>query len=264
MRTVSQKFDDLIAPISDSDLRVSAGREDQIGEFYYLKTDDLLPYPGQARKSFDPLKIEELAQTISLYGIRQPLTVEKAHNQIGKYYVVSGERRLRAAHLINLEKVPCIILNDGDSAEEIALIENIQRMDLHPLELAACYEKMLENGKHGDKKNLSERIGVSPTTVSEHLKYNKLPESVKSVLIENNISSRSILRRLLKCSDEPSMMRMLGIKNASQIVEKKKNIFHAYIKGGQVHFDSKIEGLSSESKNKLIHKLDSFIKELKE
>lgn len=261
-RNVSEKFDKLVAPIENTSLRVSAGRESQIGEFYYLNTNSLIPYPHQARKSFDPAKIAELAKTIALHGVRQPLTVEKSKEQLGQYYVVSGERRLRAAKSINLEKVPCIILNENDSSEEIAIIENIQRSDLHPIELASCYEKILTNGKHGDKRNLSERLGVAPTTISEHLKYNTLPEEIKSVLIKKNISSRSILRRLLKCTDEASMMRMLGISAGEKRIDKKKNIFNIYMQGGKIYYEIVKNKLNEVHKKEIEEIINTHIKKL--
>ena len=133
-RDISPELEKLATPVSSQNSRVSIGFEDEVGEFYYFSVDDLIPYKNQARSIFDEDEINKLSDTIKQHGVRQPLSIIKSKIVLDKYEVVSGERRLRAAKLAALKKVPCIIIKDEKDADEISLIENIQRQDLHPLE----------------------------------------------------------------------------------------------------------------------------------
>jgi len=125
--------------------RSSIYTENFKGEFYNISVDKLIPFKNQARKIFDEKSMLNLAKTIKEHGIRQPLTVIPSDIREGCYEVISGERRLRAAKSIGMEKVPCIIIHDMLKAEEIALIENIQREDLHPVELLKAFSNLLHN-----------------------------------------------------------------------------------------------------------------------
>src|SRR3990167_11470488 len=128
---ISPELEMLATPVASQNSRVSIGFEDEVGEFYYFSVEDLIPYKNQARTIFDEEEINKLSETIKEHGIRQPLTILKSINSPNKYEVVSGERRLRAAKLVGLKKVPCIIIRDERHADEISLLENIQRQDLH-------------------------------------------------------------------------------------------------------------------------------------
>jgi ParB family chromosome partitioning protein len=153
----------------------------------------------------------------------------------GVYQVISGERRLRAARIAKLEKVPCIILSDEAHAEEIAVIENIQRSDLHPTELAEAYSSLLKNFNHGDQSKLAKKLAVSNSHISETLSLSKLPEEIKNFLVEKNISKRSILRKLTSHTTLEQMKNFLGM---SDVINKRtlprKFIFTSFIKNGEV------------------------------
>lgn len=182
--------------------RSSIGMENSVGEYFYINLDRLIPFKNQARQSFDKGKIEGLAISIKEYGIRQPLTVVKSIEHEGKFEIVSGECRVRAAKLIGLDSVPCIIISDYSKAESIAIIENIHRSDLHPVELAKAYNSLLQNNSYSSGVEVAASLGVSKSAFYEALQILKLPEVVQQSLIENGIRSREKIRLLLK-SENP-------------------------------------------------------------
>lgn len=262
-KAININMDALIAPLKKENLRPSAGREQAIGEFYFLDTSELLPYPNQARKSFDDEELNALAETIKKHGIRQPLTVSKISGVLGQYYVLSGERRLRAAKLIGLQKIPCIILDDLDNADEIALIENLQRKDLHPLEVAKALSEIMTHDKSLSQADLAKGVGLSKKSVSELLTYLALPESIQKVLLDKSIYQRIIFRRLLKCNNELAMKRMLGVERHTNGRSRKRNIFNIYIEDGECGFKKGNVRLTVEEKVKLIDGLENMINEIK-
>lgn len=200
--------------------RVSAYTESYKGEYYNIDIDKLIPFKNQSRKSFDQQSLMELAQTIKTHGIRQPLTVLPSEEEEGKYEIVSGERRWRAAQIISLKKLPCIILQDKNVAEEIALIENVQRKNLHPLELMQGLKNLLDKKICKNHQEIADKIGIARSVVVETLKLGKLPSSTQKMLLEKKIKSREVLRQLVK---EPQQNHSQIINNEYQ--EKKKKIF---------------------------------------
>ena len=165
IREIPEHYEKLTAPNLNSKLRASIGMESSIGEYIYIDIERLFPYSKQARTYFDEEKLQNLANTIREYGVQQPLSVIKCE-EVGKYEVISGERRLRAAKLAGLNKVPCIIIKRQEAAEEIAIIENLQRDDLHPIELAKAYNTLLENYNRGDQKKLADKLGLYKSQIS--------------------------------------------------------------------------------------------------
>ena len=178
--------------------RVSIGMDDKVGEYFYISLDKLIPFKNQARIHFDKTELDNLAHSISEYGVRQPLTVIRSPEYEGKFEIVSGERRARAAGLIGLDSVPCIIMTDYTKAEAVALIENIHRADLHPVELAKAYKSLCDNRTFSSKEEVANSLGVSRSSFYEALKVLELPAEVQQGLINNNIKSRDKIRLLLK------------------------------------------------------------------
>ena len=176
--------------------RSSVGLEDSVGEFFYIDIEKLIPFKEQARKNFND--IDELATSISNYGVRQPITVINSTDSNGMFEIVSGERRVRAAKVAGLQKVPCIILKQSDNAEIVALIENIHRSDLHPLELAKAYKGLLDNAVFKDAATLFAAMGVNDHSGYETLRLLKLPEELQQYLLENNIVARDKIRKAKK------------------------------------------------------------------
>lgn len=207
----------------NSSKRLSLLSEGLRSEIVYLEIPMLVPYKYQARRSFSPEELQSLADTIKEHGIRQPLTVLKSDIQEGFFEVVSGERRLRAAKMVGLKKVPCIILAHRDQAEEIALVENIQRQDLHPIELAKALKTLIDKAGWGAQSGLEKKIGIAQSQISELLKLTELPESVQEQLLLKNYRGRDNLRNLFQLKTEEEQLNYIEKTDApkSESVAKK-------------------------------------------
>lgn len=214
-KPVSKELEMMVKPRVLASTRQSIGLEEAVGEFYFLYTEDLIPFHNQARKDFSDKELEELSASIKEHGIRQPLTVLKNGE---KYEVVSGERRLRAAKNIGLEKVPCIILKENSNADAIALIENIHRKDLHPIELGVMYHNLLEKNIFNSQNELANKVSVSKGKISEYLKYSDIPNYIQNFIIEQGIVSRDKLREVVKANEEGDIQKVehiIGMKKTS-------------------------------------------------
>lgn len=252
---IEQKLDSDPAKSS----RVSLYSEDFRGEFFNIALEKLIPFSKQARKVFDEESILALANTIKEHGIRQPLTVLAAENQEGVYEIVSGERRFRAAKLLNLATVPCIIIHDRLKAEEIALIENIQRKDLHPIELMNAFQNLLDMKVCHSTQQIADKLGMQKSTVVEILNLKNLPDEIQKSLVEKGIKSRMLFRKLLKSS--PPMHEKLingfmeekleikGIKSGNISKGGKSNIIVIALENNELQVTyNKIGCLSTEQK----------------
>ena len=248
--------------------RVSAYSESYKGEYYNIDTVKLIPYKKQTRKIFDNKSLQNLAKTIKLHGIRQPLTILPSLDSSGKYEIISGERRWRAAQIVGLKKVPCIILQDRKAAEEIALIENVQRKNLHPLELMDGFQSLLDQGVCRNHQELADKIGVGRTLVVETLSLKKLPEKTKKLILENNIKAREALRVILKLPQSSHKKYIDGIIANPKVITserekrkpKKLNFLSLYLQSEKVLYsrDSDIK-LNQEQKEEIKKYLNNVI-----
>ena len=157
------------------------------GGIIYLRVDDISPNPVQPRKSFEPEALGELSASIKNYGILNPLTVRLRG---GKYELVAGERRLRAARLAGLREVPCILLDvNMEDAGLIALVENLQRKDLDFIEEATGISQLIRMFGMSQEE-AARRIGKSQSAVANKLRLLKLPPDVLDALRENGLTER--------------------------------------------------------------------------
>jgi ParB family chromosome partitioning protein len=148
---------------------------------------DVHPNPRQPRSRFDPQEMEELAASIREHGLIQPIIVTQG-DQPGQYLLVAGERRLIAARLASLERVPAILREASDQQRlELALIENVQRTDLGPLEAADAYRQLVEDFDLSHEE-IARRVAKSRVTVTNTLRLLKLPAVVQQALAEKRIS----------------------------------------------------------------------------
>ncbi|NRB11434.1 MAG: ParB/RepB/Spo0J family partition protein [Rickettsiaceae bacterium] len=260
-KPVSKELSEIAKPSEGSSARTSLGIEQTVGEFFFIPIEKLIPFRNQARKDFKDEELTELAKSIKEYGIRQPLTIMKVEGN--KYEVISGERRLRAAKIAGLVKIPCIIIKDTAQADAIALVENIHRKDLHPVELGECYAKLIKNKIFTTQKELSSKISVSESKISEYINYSLIPLEVKEIVLKNNITSRDKLRDLvLACNkeDDAKTNQILGIAK-----KQKENfsIIRVMFNDGQMKVqDRGIKKLSKYDKQVLKSKLKRILESI--
>lgn len=208
-KEISPELSRMVSPNFDVLPRASVGMEKFVGEYFFIDVEKLIPFRNQARRIFDQGEIEQLSKTIREHGIRQPLTVLKSDDKEGCFEVISGERRLRAAVIVGLKTVPCIIMHDPALAEEIAVIENIQRADLHPIELGKALKKILHNARWGGQGDLAEKIGIKQSSLSEFLKFAELPDEIVDAILTKNLRSRSLLRAVSRAETAEQMRDVL-------------------------------------------------------
>lgn len=148
--------------------------------------DEIHPNPYQPRSDFDPEKLRELADSIKAKGILQPIVLRRAGTG---YQIVAGERRWRAAHQAGLERVPAII-RDFDDAEmmQAALIENIQRDDLNPVEEATAYQRLIEKFNL-TQEVVAEALGKSRVAITNALRLLKLPREILDLIVQDKLSA---------------------------------------------------------------------------
>ena len=152
-----------------------------------IPTAQIHPNPRQPRAKFDADELSELAQSIREHGVIQPLIVTQG-DTAGQYTLIAGERRLMAAQLIDLDEVPAIIRGASDQdLVELALVENVQRADLGPLETADAYRQLNEDFSLSHEE-IAARVGKSRVAITNTLRLLKLPEDVKQSLAANEIS----------------------------------------------------------------------------
>jgi len=180
-----------------------------VGGITYLNIDEISPNPRQPRKNMHPGSLSELAVSIREHGILQPLVVSM-DLQTGAYLLVAGERRLRAAKQAGLQNVP-VILRDVDDLQrlELALVENLQRADLNPLEAAEAYQQLAEefNLSHDE---ISNRVGKSRTAITNTLRLLKLSDVVK-IALSNEQITEGHARALLGLSTPTQQNHVLQI-----------------------------------------------------
>jgi len=170
-----------------------------------IPIEELHPNPFQPRTHFDDSALDELAASVKEIGILEPIVVRP--RQGGGYEIIAGERRWRAAGRAGIFKVPVYVRDLADrDALEAALVENVQREDLNPLELARAYERLMRDFDHS-QESLSKRVGKDRSTIANLLRLLKLPKAVIE-LVETSQLSEGHGRALLGLSDVNTMVRL--------------------------------------------------------
>lgn len=202
--------------------RTESKSEEKTAEIY-VKIGSVEPNRAQPRKNFDAEALNELAESIRIHGIIQPILVVKKGS---RYQIVAGERRWRAAKIAGLKEVP-VILRDysEETLTEVALIENIQRKDLNPIEEAEAYRRLIE--EYGlTQEGLAERMSKSRVNITNSLRLLKLPEEVRQMLIDGALSSghaKVLLGiedpdRLQRAARE-TVLRKLSVRDTEKLVK---------------------------------------------
>ncbi|SDN82919.1 chromosome partitioning protein, ParB family [Lutimaribacter pacificus] len=188
------------------------------------------PNPDQPRRSFTPEQLEELSASIKEKGIIQPLIVRPRPDSDGEYEIVAGERRWRAAQMARLHEVPVLVRDFNDTEVlEVAIIENIQRADLNPVEEAAGYRQLMDKFGHTQEK-LSEVLGKSRSYIANLVRLLSLPDEVQTYLREGKLSAGHA--RALITSEDPAglarkvIQKGLSVRETESLAKKAVgNIF---------------------------------------
>ena len=177
---------------------------------------DLLPNSDQPRKKFDEESLRDLSESIKVHGLLQPITVK--NNDNGKFTIIAGERRWRASQIAGIKKVPVNIINiDDKNLFELALVENVQREDLNPVEAAMAIKDLIEKYNFSNEQ-LIKVTGKKRASISNTLRILELPEKVLNWIIEGKVS-RGHAVALLALDNESEI-----IKFAEQIIKKNLSV----------------------------------------
>ena len=214
--------------IGDSDIKTSNDK---------ISISSIIPNKNQPRKFFDKDDLDELATSIKERGIIQPLIVRKSDDQDDKYELIAGERRWQAAQAAGLHNVPVVVIQaDNLKSLELAIIENVQRKDLNPIEEAESYRNLIENFDY-DQEMVSKFIGKSRSHISNSLRLLSLPEKLIGMIRESKISqghakiliglenalllADKIIKKKLSVRQTESLVRLL--KNGGKKILKQKD-----------------------------------------
>ena len=230
--------DALLRNINGTNTAIDEAVDKNIDDNTSKKTGELMvkislvePNRNQPRKMFDKDSLDELTKSVKQYGVLQPIIVKKTGN---RYEIVAGERRWRAAQAAGLSEVPVVVRDyDDQKAKEIAIIENIQRTDLNPIEEALAYKSLIEE-YNLTQEELSDKVSKNRSTITNSLRLLKLSKNIQQYMIDGKISSGHA-RALLSLEDEGKrellaldiMKRSLSVRDtekAAKTLSKKKNV----------------------------------------
>ncbi len=204
IRDIVQEIDMIGAPTADGKKVVM------------LKTVDIEPNKAQPRKHFDMDKLEALRSSIEEHGVVQPILVTPTKS--GTYRIVAGERRWRASKLAGLKEMPCIIRDfEEQEVMELALVENLQREDLNPIEEAEGYQQLMESFNL-TQEEISQRVGKSRSAVANSLRLNNLSDGVKTLVVDGKIT-QGHARALLPIADLELQLAL-----AKRVVDEGLNV----------------------------------------
>lgn len=204
-------------------------------KYFECDIDKISPNKYQPRIYFDDSDLHELSDSIKENGIIQPLIVVASELK-GQYELIAGERRLRASKIAGLDKVPVILMEvtEEDTLLELALIENIQRTDLNPIEEAEAYHKLIQKFGYTQEET-AQKVGKKRSTVSNMLRLLNLPDFIKNDLVEGVLSEGHARALLRLQEDVPAMreVRDLIIKKALSVRQTEKIVRKATSSGQQ-------------------------------
>lgn len=199
------------------------------GQVLLIPSDSIYPNPNQPRKVFDQSELVNLAISIRMNGILQPITVREIENG---YELVSGERRLRASKLAGLLNVPCIVVEVNSLKSAVfALIENLQRQNLGYFEEAQAINKLMKDFSLSQDE-AARRLGKAPSTVSNKLRLLGLPEEARNLLSENGLSERHA-RALLRLQEEDIMEVLQKVIDRKLNVTQTEKLVDEYVSRGK-------------------------------
>jgi|TARA_B100001142_G_C14346333_1_gene660143 ParB family chromosome partitioning protein len=216
--------------------------------------------PFQPRNKFDESTLEELASSIIKLGIIQPITVRKI--SFNKYQLISGERRLRASRIAKLIKIPAFIrIADDQKMLEMSLVENIQRENLNPIDIALSFKRLIDECNL-TQEECSERVGKNRTTITNSLRLLKLPEEIQ-IYIQNKKISASHARPLLSLEDKESQINLCeDIISNLYTVREVEQIVKTFKESGYISTKKKggfIKPTIPFKKQHIIHEVSKYL-----
>ncbi|RLC34922.1 MAG: hypothetical protein DRZ76_01560 [Candidatus Nealsonbacteria bacterium] len=211
--TFGKGLESLIPKKSEKNKKDSEQKQEPI---FYIELEKIKPNPYQPRKNFDQAGLEALADSVKEYGILQPLLVSRIEKEGGnEYQLVAGERRLLAAKMVGLTQIPVIIREPTEQEKlEVSLIENVQRLDLNPMEKAEAYKRLQDEFKFL-QKDIAKLAGKSREAVANTMRLLDLPDEIKQALREEKIS-------------EGHARAMLAVEDS----QKQKTLFARVVRDG--------------------------------
>ena len=183
---LGRSFESLIpTDLLDESFDSTATQDEKISDLRHIKVSEIIADSDQPRKHFDEEALHELADSIKIHGVLQPIVVIPKAN---RYQIVAGERRYRAAKIANLDKIPALVRTLSDQKNlELSLIENVQRKDLNIMEVATAYQKLM-NQFNLSIDEVSKKVGKNRATVTNTLRLFKLPDNAKKALAEGKLN----------------------------------------------------------------------------
>ena len=218
------------------------------------------PNPDQPRKTFNESELRELSESIKEQGVLVPIILRTVKNKPYLYEIVAGERRFRAANMAGLSEIPALVKELSDNnAMEIALIENIQRENLNPLEEAEGYKNLMEKCGY-ELSDVSKLIGKSESYIRNLMRINTLPDSVKQLIKEGRISASHA--RTIAVSDDPESLAHDIINNNLTVAETQKQVKSGKRSGSSRSFTQKTldSAYVAKIESKLSKHLDATVK----
>lgn len=210
-KRLGRGLDSLISNKLDKSIGKSIETEGNVSRETLVRLSDIEPNRGQPRSVFDKDALEELAESIRIHGIIQPIVVRKNGNT---YEIIAGERRWRAARIAGLTEVPVIVRDYSEQETyEVALIENIQRQNLNAIEEAVAYQKLI-NEYNLKQEDVAARVSKSRTAVTNSLRLLKLEDDVKQMVIDNKLTAGHA--RALIGVENPKLQIQLAKKITSE------------------------------------------------
>ena len=205
MKGLGRGFESLIpTDLVDEEFDLTAREDKKSSELKQLKLDDIIRDEEQPRREFSEEAIEALAASIKEHGILQPIVVTK---EDGKYKIVAGERRWRAARLAGLDRIPAIVRTlDSQNRLELSIIENAQREDLNAIELATAYAK-LQTQFNLTAEEIATKVGKSEQTIQNTLRLLNLPDEAKKIMVKEKLTE-GVMRPLVS-RDEKTIKKVL-------------------------------------------------------
>lgn len=240
--------------MNENDLKISDSTP-----IFHIEVEKIKPNPFQPRRDFNQESLKELSDSIREFGILQPLVVSKVEKETPtgadvEYQLIAGERRLMAAKMIGWERVPVIVRSIDEKKErlELAIIENVQRADLNPLETARAYARLQEEFRL-TQREVAQRIGKSRETVANTLRLLDLPAFIQDALAQNKISE-SHARALLAVSDAVQQTTLFNdlVKSNLSVRELRRKILEATGVQPPSDVDSEINQGKSDPESELL------------